>query len=171
MKPLYDKLRGPETSLSGWDKAYEQAFSRLKTLFIEAPAVALPGLERPLGLCVHERQGVVARALTQMLGPSRERQFISLNSCHGGQRLDSQPENCGSLMPFDKRGREKLWVSLQQSEPHTWSLLYQKLRTSVAVPTQNTATPGHAAGALPAPPTRPVTAEAMSHFKPSHPTS
>lgn len=120
VKSLYDEFQGPETNPSEWDKACDQAFIRLKALLPETPALALPGLERPLDLYVQGRQGVAVGVLTQTLGALKRR------VAYFSKESDSLPESCGSHRPFDQRGRENLWVSLQQSGPHTWSLVYWK---------------------------------------------
>ena len=65
--PLYPltKEKGEFT----WTREHQLAFETLKKALLQAPALALPDLNKPFTLYIDERNGVARGVLTQVLGP------------------------------------------------------------------------------------------------------
>lgn len=66
-QPLYAASK--EAQGWGWTETHQKAFDRLKTALLEAPALALPDLEKPFFLYVSEAKGIAKGVLVQPLGP------------------------------------------------------------------------------------------------------
>jgi hypothetical protein len=52
-----------------WTQEHQSAFETLKNALLQAPALALPDLNKPFTLYIDERNGVACGVLTQTLGP------------------------------------------------------------------------------------------------------
>ena len=52
-----------------WTREHQLAFETLKKALLQAPALALPDLNKPFTLYIDERNGVARGVLTQVLGP------------------------------------------------------------------------------------------------------
>ena len=65
--PLYPltKEKGEFT----WTQDHQSAFETLKKALLQAPALALPNLDKPFTLYIDERNGIARGVLTQTLGP------------------------------------------------------------------------------------------------------
>ena len=66
-RPLYEENK--ETPNWTWTEPMKQAFQMLRRALLEAPALALPNLNKPFQLFVDEKQGIGKGVLTQQWGP------------------------------------------------------------------------------------------------------
>lgn len=99
MKILYRKLLKKELNLLQWSSEETKAVEALKKVFIIAPVLALPTLEKTFHLFVTVKQGVAVQVLTQTRGGeeatcyfclhvsqsclSKITQMYATSSCHG----------------------------------------------------------------------------------------
>lgn len=65
--PLYPLTK--ERGKFIWTREHQLAFETLKKALLQAPALALPDLEKPFILYIDERKGIARGVLTQALGP------------------------------------------------------------------------------------------------------
>jgi hypothetical protein len=65
--PLYSLIK--ERGEFIWTQEHQSAFETLKKALLQAPALALPDVNKPFTLYIYERNGVARRVLTQTLGP------------------------------------------------------------------------------------------------------
>uniref|UniRef100_A0A8C6H8Q9 Reverse transcriptase/retrotransposon-derived protein RNase H-like domain-containing protein n=1 Tax=Mus spicilegus TaxID=10103 RepID=A0A8C6H8Q9_MUSSI len=65
--PLYSLTK--EKGKFAWTRKHQLAFETLKKALLQAPALALPDLNKPFTLYIDERNGVARGVLTQVLGP------------------------------------------------------------------------------------------------------
>ncbi|XP_040299403.1 uncharacterized protein LOC121010120, partial [Herpailurus yagouaroundi] len=68
-KPLYQATKDQQPY--SWTEEAKQAFQRIKTALLSAPALGLPDVSKPFHLCVDENRGIAKAVLTQHLGPWR----------------------------------------------------------------------------------------------------
>lgn len=52
-----------------WNQDHHSAFETLKKALLQAPALAMPDLNKPFTLYIEERNGITRGVLTQTLGP------------------------------------------------------------------------------------------------------
>ena len=73
--PLYPFTK--EKVPFSWTEEHQQAFEKIRTALLTAPALALPDLTKPFTLYIDEQAGVARGVLTQALGPwKRQRNWI-----------------------------------------------------------------------------------------------
>ena len=68
-KPLYEKLKGKDVDIFGWNSEHKGAFQESKKQLLQAPALALPDLAKHFDLYIYERSEITFGVLAQKLGP------------------------------------------------------------------------------------------------------
>lgn len=71
-KPLYETLKGEESSPLDWTPERQIPFQKLKEHLSPAPALGVPNVSKPFHLYVHEKQGFALGMLTQMSGTAQQ---------------------------------------------------------------------------------------------------
>ncbi|XP_062946104.1 IQ domain-containing protein H-like [Cynocephalus volans] len=67
-QPLYEATKGPGDQIT-WTERIQLAFNNIKDTLTQAPALALPNLEKLFTLFVAKNKGIAKGVLTQDLGP------------------------------------------------------------------------------------------------------
>lgn len=67
VKPLHELLKSSSKNLV-WNREADKAFHQLKKRLMDAPALGLPDITRPVWLLSHEKQGIALGFLVQNLG-------------------------------------------------------------------------------------------------------